>query len=204
MPDLVNLPRTIMPEEFFGLVREALADAAPPPGARDHSLGVHLTGAGGGHWHAGIAGGALVLGEGTVDAPLVALTLSVGDWREFVAGRVRDAVDQHVPVPLGDPKMITHLLSHTDRAELLQQFSGDIQVVVEDPEVDAEYRATCTLGGACPDLGAPTTTIRVALPDLVRLASGEDNPQAAFFQGKIRIDGDMNLAMGLMAAAMAG
>ena len=58
------------------------------------------------------------------------------------------------------------------------------------------------MGGQPPNVTSPTTTIRVDLTYLGRLASGAENVQNAFFAGKIRIDGDMNLAMGLMTAVM--
>ena len=53
-----------------------------------------------------------------------------------------------------------------------------------------------------PNLEAPTTTIRVDLDYLGKLASGGENVQNAFFAGKIRIEGDMNLAMTLMSAVI--
>ena len=61
---------------------------------------------------------------------------------------------------------------------------------------------TLTFGGAAPKPAAPTTTVTFSRDDFLAILGGELQPQAAFFAGKIRLDGDMNLAMGLMALAM--
>lgn len=204
MTDLANLPRTIMPEEFFELVVEAIGGAPAPPGATEDRSVLRLVGPGGGAWSAGFEGGLLALLEGDAAGPLVTITLSVPDWREFIAGRVRDAVDPHIPVPLGDPRTLTRLVEHSARALILKDFAGDLQIVIEDKDEDADYVATLTFGGGEPSVASPTTTITVTLGDLVAIVSGKDDAQSAFFQGKIRVDGDMNLAMGLMTAAMSG
>lgn len=40
-------------------------------------------------------------------------------------------------------------------------------------------------------------TIKIALDDLESLIGGELNPTAAFMQGKIKVEGDMSIAMAL-------
>ena len=200
MVDLTNLPRMIMPAALADLLVEALGELTPPPDATEDRVAVNVSGPGGGSWHIGVTEGAFSLIEGTTDTPLVTVSMNVSDWREFVAGRVRDVVSAHADVSLLDPKALTKLQGNGERAERLRGFSGDIQCIIEDSEEDAEYVATCTLGGAPPNLTSPTTTIRVDLDYLGAIVSGKDNVQSAFFAGKIRIDGDMNLAMGLMTA----
>ena len=202
MVDLLNLPRMIMPAAFTELLAEALGELTPPPDATDDRVAVSVSGPGGGEWHIGVTDGVFDITEGATDSPLVSISLAVSDWREFVAGRVRDVASEHADTSLFDPRALTKLQGSGERAERIRGFAGDIQCIVEDKEEDAEYTATFTLGGGTPNLAAPTTTIRVDLAYLGRLVSGEENVQNAFFAGKIRIDGDMNLAMGLMTAVM--
>lgn len=203
MKQLLDLPRTIMPAEFFDQVAAALASEEVPPGAPDDRTMIHLHGAGGGTWNAGFVDGRMTLVDGPVDEAPLQITLTVSDWREFVAGRVRDVIKDAAPDHAPDLTAIGHLYSSEEKVETLRAFAGDIQAIVEDAEEDAEYIATFTLGGGTPDATDPTTTIRVGLDALSRLASGAENIQTAFFSGSIRIDGDMNLAMGLMTAMMA-
>jgi hypothetical protein len=202
MVDLTNLPRMIMPAAFADLFQEAMSELSPPADATADRVAAFVNGPGGGSWHMGVSGGAFELTEGPTESPLVAVSLTVADWREFVAGRVRDVIRDHADASLLDPAAIAKLQGSGERAERLRAFTGDLQCIIEDADEDAEYVATVTLGGQAPNPSAPTTTIRVGLDYLGRLASGAENVQNAFFAGKIRIDGDMNLAMGLMTAMM--
>lgn len=40
-------------------------------------------------------------------------------------------------------------------------------------------------------------TVKVAMDDFVKIAEGDLNPQMAFMTGKLRVEGDMSLAMQL-------
>jgi len=40
-------------------------------------------------------------------------------------------------------------------------------------------------------------TVKVAMADFMEMASGKQNPQMAFMMGKLKIDGDMSVAMQL-------
>ena len=45
---------------------------------------------------------------------------------------------------------------------------------------------------------APTDcTIKVAMADFMEIASGKQNPQMAFMMGKLKVEGDMSVAMQL-------
>jgi len=40
-------------------------------------------------------------------------------------------------------------------------------------------------------------TVKVAMSDFMEMASGKQNPQMAFMMGKLKVDGDMSVAMQL-------
>jgi putative sterol carrier protein len=51
----------------------------------------------------------------------------------------------------------------------------------------------CTVEKAKPE--KPDLTITIAAPDMMAITTGELDPMAAFMTGKLKIDGDMSLAM---------
>jgi putative sterol carrier protein len=198
--ELANLPADITPTRFFELIATELANEPAPDDANADKLVVHLNGDAGGDWAIGFEDGKLAITAGAADSPPIQLTLSVDDWRAFVAGSVRDAVAAKVGADKGfDAEQVAQIYRLTNNAEAIKSYSGDLQMVVEDG--DKTYSATLTFGGATPNPASPSTTVTVTLEDLVALSAGELNAQTAFFMGKIRLDGDMNLAMSLMALA---
>src|SRR6516225_11613160 len=88
MAESPEVPANVTPEQFFeqllpmGFTAEASAGSAP----EDFTLQFHLTGDGGGDWHAAIANGSMQVRKGSADANLT-VTLTVDDWRAAVLGR---------------------------------------------------------------------------------------------------------------------
>ena len=198
LSDLTNLPRTIVPEAFFEKVMELVADIpAPAEAAEDRAL-VRLEGMGGGQWNVGFVDGRAQIREGEISDPTVQVSLSVIDWREFVVGRVRDVVTPGMDKNLLDPRMIVRIFDDRDAVEAVRDFQGTIKLTVRDPEEDGDYVLFVTLGGQAETREESATTVEISLGDLASLVRQESTPQAAFFAGQIRIDGDMNLAMALM------
>ncbi len=198
LSDLTNLPRTIVPEAFFEKVMEVVADIpAPAEAAEDRAL-VRLDGLGGGEWSVGFVDGRAQIQRGPIDNPTVQVSLSVIDWREFVVGRVRDVVTPGMDTNLLDPRIVVKIFDDREAVEAVREFVGTIKLTVRDPAEDGEYILFVTLGSQTETREEPATTVEIALNDLASLVRRDSTPQAAFFAGKIRIDGDMNLAMALM------
>lgn len=203
MTDLANLPADITPQAFIDAIREAMAGESVPETASKQKAVLVLDGDGGGAWTMGFVDGKLRIDEGVADAPPVRLTATVDSWRALVAGRIHERMSQAVGGATFDPRRLARAFHDGARIEKINAFAGDLRLVAEDPELGFEYAITVTLGGSAPDLAAPTTTVRITLEHAAALARQEENLQAAFFSGKIRLDGDLNLPMGIMAAMMA-
>lgn len=200
MTDFANLPADITPAAFFALVQETLKDEPAPANASPEKLLIHVSGDGGGVFAMGFVGGRLQIEQGTADSPPLQLSTSADDLRAFVAGSVRDAIKAKAGGRVIDGKQLAKIFRVTGKTEQVKAYSGDLALVVENGA--ASHKMTLTFGGKAPNTASPTTTISIALDDFLAMMGGELNPQAAFFSGKIRLDGDMNLAMGLAAMAM--
>jgi putative sterol carrier protein len=71
--------------------------------------------------------------------------------------------------------------------DLQGEGGGEWTVTIDDGQVDF------TEGGT----GAPTLTVEARAEDLQALVKGELNPMAAFMQGRLKVKGDMSIAMQL-------
>jgi putative sterol carrier protein len=86
--------------------------------------------------------------------------------------------------------------------EILKRFT-DGAVVVPGKKVKFDFgdAGKIFLDGAAnavsADDAAADTTIKVKLEDFVAMAQGQLDPTAAFMQGKLRVEGDMGVAMQL-------
>jgi len=118
----------------------------------------------------------------------------------FIAGEMRDALKARAGGRSIDASQMGKLFKITSKTEQVKSYKGDLQIVLE--AAAKTHRLTLTFGGTPPNAAAPTTTVSLAQDDFFAMLDGQLQPQAAFFAGKIRLDGDMNLAMGLMALAV--
>ncbi len=202
MTDFSNLPADITPAAFFSLVEETLKDEPAPANAAPDKLLLHVSGEAGGTCAMGFTNGRLAIDQASAANPPLQVTTSIEDFRAFVAGPIRDAVKAKAggKASAVDAKQIAKLFRITTKTDQVKAYSGDLQLAVENGATT--HKVTLTFGGGTPNPASPTTTISISLEDFLALAGGELNAQAAFFAGKIRLDGDMNLAMGLMAMAM--
>ena len=86
--------------------------------------------------------------------------------------------------------------------DILQRFqSGNVTVPGKKVKFDFGDAGKIFLDGAANTVSADDapadTTIKVKLEDFVDMADGKLDPTAAFMQGKLRVEGDMGVAMQL-------
>jgi putative sterol carrier protein len=86
--------------------------------------------------------------------------------------------------------------------EILNRFSSS-NVTVPGKKVKFDFGDSGKIfldgaaGKVSSDDAAADTTIKVKLEDFVAMAQGQLDPTAAFMQGKLRVEGDMGVAMQL-------
>ena len=88
--------------------------------------------------------------------------------------------------------------------EILNRFSS-ANVTVPGKKVKFDYGDSGKIfldgvaGKVSTEDAAADTTIKVKLEDFVAMAQGQLDPTAAFMQGKLRVEGDMGVAMQLQS-----
>ena len=78
-------------------------------------------------------------------------------------------------------------LNATFQFNLSGEEGGDWAVIIAD--------GACTVSEGTAE--NPTVTVGMAADDFVKMIDGELQPVVAFMQGKIKLQGDMNIAMNL-------
>ena len=120
--------------------------------------------------------------EGGLADPDIEVILSEENWRTAISGDMGNALD-----------MFTDFAKMADRSryDTVKSVRGELTLVLTMPEGDFETKAK--FGGA----DSPTTTITVELPVWREIMDGTTQAAMAFMGGKLKLTGDMPLAMSL-------
>ena len=200
MTDLSNLPSSLTPFEFFDeVLPEILGEVEIPAGVGEERLQITVTGDEGLELHLGLEDGEMTMEEGQADAPPIALTISDRDFVSLLAGDLRDKVKAATGGVAIGPRQLRKAFLPAAVVEKIKDIHGDLQVRIVDKDDDETYVATVTFGGGAPNVAAPTCTVVIEVPTLIEMVTGAQPAQQLFFQGKIRIDGDMSIVLNLMA-----
>jgi hypothetical protein len=155
---------------------------------------VNLTGDGGGLWDIKVAGGTASVGPKSDLVPHVGVTQSVDDWRATVTGAVTFGLAPGTPGQKPNPAQQFTQFAQKSKVDKIKTLNGTIRFVVTDIPTRGEWMLDLTFGNAAPE---PKCTVATKDSDAKEMASGKLNPQAAFMAGKMRVQGDMGLAMQL-------
>jgi hypothetical protein len=162
--------------------------------AVDATIRVDVEGEGGGRFFLNVASGRMTSGESAAHPPFLTL---VQDRRAFER-LVSEAGDSAMAMLGGLSGLAGEMHLTRSRLDNLSQIRG---LVLFEVTGDEGFRLR-THFGPDPMPEQPTTTIRVD-PDAYReLRSGELDPQTAFLNHRIVVEGDMQVAMQLALAAI--
>lgn len=152
---------------------------------------VHFEVDGVGAAYLNLADGRMLVEDVPLDAPFMAVVLSEPDWRRFADGTVSSGL-------LGGPAGERPL--GQSRIQRVRAIKGVVRFVLTGL-ADGDWTVT-TYFGEVARPSSPQTTITVAADVAEKLQRGELNPQMAFMQGQVRMEGDAGLAMQIGMALM--
>ena len=196
MPEIQRPPRDITPSGFFETWLPA--QAAGLGAATPFTVRVRLDGDGGGAWDLRLGpAGLAVAAPGPSEAePEATIVQSVADWRAI-------AVGEPGQVDLAPPQARPTDVLFLDAAaqQIVRQVAGAIRFEVTGYN-GRTWALLVKLGPKPLDAERPDATISVDAETYAAMLARTLPPPAAYFQGKIRISGDMQIAMQIAMALM--
>ncbi len=159
----------------------------------DVTLRVEITGDGGGDFFLNIESGELGVGDSAAEDPVVWVTQTSAD---FIA---MHSVGMNAVDLVGGGKR--GRIPNPGLADKVRDFEVTMNVVLEGLPDGAEAATLIRLGEGNEN-DDPIMTLRLALADVHEMIAGRLPPPQAFMAGKIRIEGDMSIAMKLASLAM--
>jgi hypothetical protein len=204
------LPETPLPAaEFIEVwLPQAFAEAPLPEAARNArgSIGVQLTGEGGGQWLLSLGDGAMRVEAGSREAALFSIVQSAEDWRGALWEGRGGAIGRQAaklfqpgsqndwkPGEIGGPP-------NPKTLEEIGKLEGLIRMRVTGGEA-GDWSVDFKLGpGPLP--AEPTTTLSMSDADSQAMARGELDAMEAFMGGHMLVTGDMALVMQVQAIQM--
>ena len=159
------------------------------------TIRIDVTGDGGGTFFLNIDAGRMLPGEAASQPPFLTMLQDRASFDALVA-----QVGESATALLGGLTGLTGGMHLTQgRIENLAGIDGSVGLRVEG---DGGFHIVSHFGSS-PMPPEPAATIRISSDVYGQLRSGELSPPSAFMEGKIKVDGDMQLAMQLALSAVA-
>lgn len=189
-----DIPRS--PARFFGeYVPTHLAGVGSTLSGRS-SPGAITFEVGGEAWSLRLRDGSVIVETGLASDTLLRVTVDAADFEPvIVAGAER--LDEQAG--LERQLVAARALSiDEERARLLRETGGSVMLRLSSGS--GEHRVLVSVGGSTPKPDAPDCEIGCALSDLWAIQSGTMNPFQLLLDGKLRIQGNAELALAVGAA----
>lgn len=158
------------------------------------TIRVQVEGPGGGTFFLNIADGRMSADDAAAHPPFLTLVQEAATFAQFA----REAGDSALGMLGGLAGLASEMKLTQARIRNLDGVTGGLRFEVTGPE----GFAVLTHFGREPVAAQPRTTIQVEPETYAELRRGALDPQAAFIAGKIRVEGDLQLAMQLALAAL--
>ncbi|MFO8055764.1 MAG: SCP2 sterol-binding domain-containing protein [bacterium] len=179
-----------LPGQLSG-IRDVLKQKAPELHLK---VGFRAEGEEGGDWSMIIKNGELSFQKGLSDDCMVIFILSDRDFQDVISGK-RQMMPMGGQAKKGgeeiQPERLAKRLKKT--AESVKEIKGMIEFAVKGEE-EPDFSARINFG---PLLDKPTVKIGLSEADMKAMQKGELNPQTAFMQGKMKIEGDFSFLLQL-------
>jgi hypothetical protein len=143
-----------------------------------------------GTWYLNIENGQMSAGDTPLEDPFMAAAQSAADWQRLASGALGTGF-----LTGGGRRGLGK-----SRIDRIRPIRGALRFVLTGLP-DGDWSVTVYYGPG-PRPAEPQTTVRVPADVAQKLQSGELNPQVAFMQGQVRLEGDAALAMQVGMATM--
>jgi putative sterol carrier protein len=206
----ISIPRPsedITPSDFFEqwlpenitMMRDLIKDNA---GELEVSLGVRVTGEGGGDWSVVIASGEVGIQQGLKDDATITLILSEKNFVEAVSAQFDDLLPgpDWLKKGAGDEEPAEIAAQIKNGVNMIKPIKGSLLFRADDQE--RPFEVLLKFQGELKD--KPDTEITISQDNLRAIASGETSIINAFMSGEIKVDGTMNLIMNFAPLVMKG